>query len=353
MKRLVLVLALVACKGKPEDKTAPHPADRAAAGQKDPLAMFDLPEVGDGFEPVTGDAPLAVVVSPTEIVVDGKSIVPLDKGVARPEDREGGAMGLKIPRLSTMLAAHADLAKKSPQSPQTYSLDKPPALTLVVAQSVPYRTLIEVMYSAKQKEAGYRAFHILARSKGRYVQAPIVLPDKSAGGTQLNEDEATAFAEMLTEGTPAQGGTDLGKEIELGGKARPGADLGKQIDEAKAKTAGSAAKPAAPPTPARAPEDMPVRLVVALTKDKTILWSMSGLEGTLQAPKLDLPYGATLAQLKTTLEQIAQNRWAGKKEREQTIVLMADPDVPMRRITGVMAAVRPVFPDIQLASGFE
>ena len=39
------------------------------------------------------------------------------------------------------------------------------------------------------------------------------------------------------------------------------------------------------PTPATNPDDQPLKLVVSVTRDRVILWSISGLEGTLNAPK--------------------------------------------------------------------
>ena len=42
---------------------------------------------------------------------------------------------------------------------------------------------------------------------------------------------------------------------------------------------------ASPQTPATNPDDQPLKLVVSITRDRAILWSISGLEGTLAAPK--------------------------------------------------------------------
>src|SRR5690242_20396827 len=37
------------------------------------------------------------------------------------------------------------------------------------------------------------------------------------------------------------------------------------------------------------PDDQPLKLVVSVTRDRMILWSISGLEGTLQQPKATFP----------------------------------------------------------------
>src|SRR5690349_12366181 len=40
--------------------------------------------------------------------------------------------------------------------------------------------------------------------------------------------------------------------------------------------------------PDQNPDEQPLKLVVSVTKDRALLWSFSGLEGTLQQPKLVL-----------------------------------------------------------------
>ena len=42
-------------------------------------------------------------------------------------------------------------------------------------------------------------------------------------------------------------------------------------------------------SPSTSPDDQPLKLVVSITRDRVILWSISGLEGTLAAPKQVFP----------------------------------------------------------------
>src|SRR3954447_14932553 len=42
-------------------------------------------------------------------------------------------------------------------------------------------------------------------------------------------------------------------------------------------------------TPQPNPDDQPLKIVVSVTRDRAILWSISGLEGTLAQPKLTFP----------------------------------------------------------------
>lgn len=115
------------------------------------------------------DAPLPekswqLLITPQGIVCEGKPIVPVINGDVDPSEKEGGALGMKIPRLSQFLAAlHAqeiDQLRKSGVDPEK----QPPAEILVIAdRATPYRLLVEVMYSAKAKEAGYKRFRLIVQ----------------------------------------------------------------------------------------------------------------------------------------------------------------------------------------------
>src|SRR3954454_19418049 len=45
------------------------------------------------------------------------------------------------------------------------------------------------------------------------------------------------------------------------------------------------APPTTAATPSTSPDDQPLKLVVSILRDRVQLWSISGLEGTLSAPK--------------------------------------------------------------------
>lgn len=132
------------------------------------------------------------------------------------------------------------------------------------------------------------------------------------------------------------------------------------------------------------PDDQPLKLVVSVTRDRIMLWSISGLEGTLSAPK------ATFARtgrdgepcdgnymcesnfcrnttqkcepspakevplpvfdyrgLSNTLFEIANRRYAGKQRKADTyqVILMADGAIPYNTIASVMAAIRCRMPE--------
>jgi biopolymer transport protein TolR len=131
------------------------------------------------------------------------------------------------------------------------------------------------------------------------------------------------------------------------------------------------------------PDEQPLKLVVSITRDRMLLWSISGLEGTLQQPKATFPRvgrdgeacdgaymcesnycapGQTCAPspvgdiplpvfdyraLSNALFEIASRRYTGKQRKPDTyqIILMADGSIPYNTIASVMAAMRCKMPE--------
>jgi biopolymer transport protein ExbD len=115
------------------------------------------------------DAPLpekawTLVITPTGIVVEGKSIVSVNNGDVDASEKEGGSLGIKIPRLSNFLAS---LRQEEIKQLQRAGIDPakapPPELLIIADRTIPYRLLIEVMFSAKAKEAGYKHFRLIVQ----------------------------------------------------------------------------------------------------------------------------------------------------------------------------------------------
>jgi biopolymer transport protein ExbD len=108
--------------------------------------------------------------------------------------------------------------------------------------------------------------------------------------------------------------------------------------------------------PAKKPDEQPLGIMVSMTKNRLYLWSVSGLEGTLQEPKLSLgllpPKEAGEApsfdykQLNQALIEIATRRWGGKLRPMDTyeILLQADGDIPYETIINVMDYMRRPIP---------
>ncbi|NVB83475.1 MAG: hypothetical protein HOV81_34195 [Kofleriaceae bacterium] len=138
------------------------------------------------------------------------------------------------------------------------------------------------------------------------------------------------------------------------------------------------------PTPNQNPDEQPLKLVVSVTRDRMMLWSISGLEGTLSAPKATFPRtgkdgdscdGNYMCEsnfclnttqkcapsphkelplpvfdyrgLSNALFEIANRRYAGKQRKADTyqVILMADGAIPYNTVASVMAAMRCKLPD--------
>jgi biopolymer transport protein ExbD len=115
------------------------------------------------------DAPLpqkswTLVITSTGVVVEGNPIVSVANGDVDPAEKEGGALGIKIPRLTNFLGAlHNEEVKKLINEGKDPSKEPPPELLLIADRTTPYRLLVEVMYSAKQKEAGFKHFRLIVQ----------------------------------------------------------------------------------------------------------------------------------------------------------------------------------------------
>ncbi len=110
-----------------------------------------------------------VIITKTGIVVsagkEAKSIVSVSNGDVDPAEKEGGATGIKIPRLTNFLAAlhHEEDALRQSQPGYDPSKAPPAELMIIADRTTPYRLLIEVLFSAKQKEAGYKRFRLIVQ----------------------------------------------------------------------------------------------------------------------------------------------------------------------------------------------
>ena len=105
-----------------------------------------------------------LIITPVAVVVEGKSIVGVRDGDTDPSDREGGSLGMKITKLTNFLSAlHSQqLAKLKASNPNSNEL---PELLIIADRTTPYRLLVEVMFSAKQKEAGYKRFRLIVQKQ--------------------------------------------------------------------------------------------------------------------------------------------------------------------------------------------
>ena len=122
-----------------------------------------LPRTQSDDELPEGAATL--IISKSGIVVEGELIVSVSNGQVDPAEKEGGIQGIKIPRLTNYLAKlqQLQLAALRAKPGHDPSKEKPPELMVIADRSTPYRLLMDVLYSAKQKEAGYKVFRMIVQ----------------------------------------------------------------------------------------------------------------------------------------------------------------------------------------------
>jgi biopolymer transport protein ExbD len=125
----------------------------------------NLPRTMSDDELPEGAATL--IISKSGIVVEGESIVSISDGQVDPAEKEGGIQGIKIPRLTNFLAKLQQLQLEALRSKPGHdpSKEKPPELMIIADRTTPYRLLMEVLYSAKQKEAGYKVFRMIVQKQ--------------------------------------------------------------------------------------------------------------------------------------------------------------------------------------------
>lgn len=108
-----------------------------------------------------------VIITKTGIVVsagkEAKSIVSVSNGDVDPAEKEGGTTGIKIPRLTNFLAALHHEEDAARQAVGDTGAASAAELLIIADRVTPYRLLIEVLFSAKQKEAGYKHFRLIVQ----------------------------------------------------------------------------------------------------------------------------------------------------------------------------------------------
>jgi hypothetical protein len=96
-------------------------------------------------------------------------------------------------------------------------------------------------------------------------------------------------------------------------------------------------------------ETQPLGLIISVTEGRLRLWSLSGLAGTLDAPRLSLSIAAggaapafDSARLNADLAALAEARWPGGSPpaAERQIILQANPETPFQTVVDLMVAAR-------------
>jgi hypothetical protein len=85
-------------------------------------------------------------------------------------------------------------------------------------------------------------------------------------------------------------------------------------------------------------------MVVTVTANDVSVWSISGLEGTLAAPRKRVATGAAAGRdVSAALEDIVKRRWsrgAPRSAANREIIVIADASVSMQALAEILGAVR-------------
>jgi biopolymer transport protein ExbD len=133
---------------------------QAAASATDQAArVVSLPPIPASEE--LADETTTLIITTNGIVVEGKPIASIANGQVDCAAKEGGCLGVKITKLTQYLATLHTAIKAEAKLAGIEDDPKLDELMIVADRTTPFRVLVEVMYSAKQPEAGYKHFRMI------------------------------------------------------------------------------------------------------------------------------------------------------------------------------------------------
>lgn len=112
-------------------------------------------------EPLPEEAS-TLILTPTAVVLEGEEIVAVRNGAIDASEKEGGARGFKINKLTRVLASLRVLEDQKARD-KGREAAKVPELLIIADRTTPFRLLFDVIYSAKEKEAGYKRFRLIVQ----------------------------------------------------------------------------------------------------------------------------------------------------------------------------------------------
>ena len=111
-----------------------------------------------------------LIITPSAILVEGVEIVSVTNGDVDASQKEGGAANSrKIVKLTEYLGnlrvVHEEKLRR-----ENKPVPPVPELMIIADRTTPYNLLLNVMFSAKEKEAGYKRFRLIVQ-KGDVIPA--------------------------------------------------------------------------------------------------------------------------------------------------------------------------------------
>ena len=114
------------------------------------------------------EAAVTITIAKEAILVEGRAIVAIKNGDVDASEKEGGALGIQITKLSRFLGAVRQEyeSKKTGDGALKPGEDGIPELFIIADKTTPYRLLFGVIASARAEEAGYRRFRLIVLEEG-------------------------------------------------------------------------------------------------------------------------------------------------------------------------------------------
>lgn len=110
-----------------------------------------------------------LIITPSAILVEGREVVRVTNGDVDASQKEGGADGRKIIKLTEFLG-NLRVIHENKLREEGKPVPPIPELMIIADRTTPYNLLLNVMFSAKEKEAGYKRFRLIVQ-KGDVIPA--------------------------------------------------------------------------------------------------------------------------------------------------------------------------------------
>jgi biopolymer transport protein ExbD len=138
------------------------------AAQSSALSVGDVQIPGSDTPEPPPEQAVTVTVAKEVILVEGKPIVSVKNGSVDASEKQNGALGTAIPKLSRFLGAvrqanEQDLKARGKEIPTK------PEVLIIADQATPYRLLLEVLTSSRSEDAGYRRFRLIVLDQAQTI----------------------------------------------------------------------------------------------------------------------------------------------------------------------------------------
>jgi biopolymer transport protein ExbD len=103
---------------------------------------------------------VTLMITRDVVTVDGQAILAVKNGAFDASEKQNGALGMVVPKLSQFLgrvrrANEDDLRARGKELPER------PEVLIIADRATPYRLLLEVLTSSRTTEAGFRRFRLI------------------------------------------------------------------------------------------------------------------------------------------------------------------------------------------------